>query len=145
MAIRCLSNMLYHGYGRGLIETCLPNVLVAISSTRTGTTNLQSAFATLLLNLSVGQIKRMDPDEGTCQQITESLIDFLLWITDLEAIYRGYRALGNLLSTPHGHTISAQIVSTDQITEGLRINADAKHPAGFEKVSEIAQDIINDL
>lgn len=41
MSIRILSNMLTHGFGRGLIETCLPNVLVAISTTKNGSANLQ--------------------------------------------------------------------------------------------------------
>lgn len=46
MSLRCFSNMLIHGYGRGLIETVLANILVAISATRKGTSNLQTAIAT---------------------------------------------------------------------------------------------------
>lgn len=143
MSLRCLSNMLHHGYGRGLLDTCLPNILVAISSTRKGTNNLQSSIATLLLNLSVAQTKR--PDEATCSQINESLIDFLLWNADSEALYRAYRALGNLLTTPHAQTISAQIISTDEITESLRENTKAPQPYGFEKINEIAQEILDTL
>lgn len=41
MSIRCLANMLQHGYGRGLIETCLANVLIGINSTKQGSGNLQ--------------------------------------------------------------------------------------------------------
>lgn len=143
MSLRCLSNMIYHGYGRGLIETCLPNILVAISTTRKGTNNLQSAIATLLLNLSVAQLKR--PEEATCQQINESLIDFLLWNADSEALYRAYRALGNLLATPHAQVISAQIVSTDEVMDTLRENSKAPQQYGYEKVNEIAQEIIDSL
>lgn len=41
MSIRCLANMLQHGYGRGLIETCLSNVLIGINGTKQGSGNLQ--------------------------------------------------------------------------------------------------------
>lgn len=96
MSIRILSNMLIHGYGRGLIETCMPNVLVAISTTKKGSANLQIAIATLFLNLTIAQTNYADQNQ--CQLITESIIDFLLWNADPEALYRIYRALGNLLN-----------------------------------------------
>lgn len=93
MSIRILSNMLAHGYGRGLIETCMQNILVTISTIRKGSANLQIAIATLLLNLSIVQTNYADPTQ--CQLITESLIDFLLWNADSEALYRCYRSIGN--------------------------------------------------
>lgn len=143
MSLRCLSNMLYHGYGRGLIETCLSNILVAISSTRKGTTNLQSTMSTLLLNLSVAQMKR--PDETQSKHICETIIDFLLWNGDSESQYKAYRAIGNLLTTPHTLIISAQIISTDEIMDGLRENAKTAQPYGFEKINEMAQEILDAL
>lgn len=90
MSIRILSNMLSHGYGRGLIETCLANVLVAISATKKGSANLQIAIATLLLNLTVVQLGYTD--EAQCQHIAQTIIDFLLWNADAEALYRSYSA-----------------------------------------------------
>lgn len=93
MSIRILSNMLAHGYGRGLIETCMQNILATISTTRKGSANLQIAIATLLLNLAIVQTNYADPTQ--CQLITESLIDFLLWNADSEALYRCYRSIGN--------------------------------------------------
>lgn len=143
MSIRCIGNMLSHGYGRGLIETCLTNVLVGISSIKRGSPNLQVAVATLLLNLTIAQTAYADQNQ--CSQITETIIDFLLWNSDTEALYRSYRALGNLLSTQFTQTISAQLISTDQIMDALRDNMSAQQTYGFEKINEIAQDIVNVL
>lgn len=141
MSIRILSNMLSHGYGRGLIETCLTNVLVAISTTKEGSANLQIAIATLLLNLTVVQLGYADDTQ--CQHITESIIDFLLWNADAEGLYRSYRAIGNLLNTPHASTVSAQLISTDQVMDALRSNMSVQY--GLEQINEIARDIVNAL
>lgn len=143
MSIRIILNMLSSGYGRGLIESCLTNVLVAISTTKTGSANLQVAISTLLLNLTILQANYADQTQ--CEHIAESIIDFLLWTRDSESLYRSYRAIGNLLCTPHAAIISAQLVSTDQIMDGLRSNMSAQQPNGFEKINEIAQDIVNAL
>lgn len=143
MSIRILLNMLSSGYGRGLIESCLTNVLVAISTTKKGSTNLQIAIATLLLNLTIVQLTMKE--QAQCTQITETIIDFLLWNSDSEALYRSYRALGNLLTTPFGPTISAQIISTDQVMDALRENMSAQQSYGFERINEIARDIASAL
>lgn len=135
--------MVCHGYGRGLIETCLKNVLVAIGTTKKGSANLQMAISTLLLNLSIVQIGYAEQNQ--CQQITESILDFLLWNTDAEALYRSYRAIGNLLCTPHATEISAQLISTDHVMDTLRSNMSAQQQIGFEKINEIARDIVNAL
>lgn len=142
MSLRCLSNMLAHVLGRDLIDTFLPNVLVAISTTKGGSANLQTAIATLLLNLTIVQLTKADKTQ--CLQIAETIIDFLLWSNDPEALYRCYAAFGNLLSTPHQQEIAAQIVSTDQIMDGLRTQAFASK-AGAERIAEVANDIINAL
>lgn len=143
MSIRILSNMLIHGYGRGLIETCLANVLVAISTTKKGSANLQVAIATLLLNLTVVQLGYAD--ETQCQHITESIIDFLLWNADAEALYRSYRAVGNLLNTPHSSIVSAQLVSADSIMDAIRSNMSVQQQYGFEQINEIARDVVSAL
>lgn len=142
MSLRCLSNMLAHVLGRDLIDTFLPNVLVAISTTKGGSANLQTAIATLLLNLTIVQLTKADKTQ--CLQIAETIIDFLLWGNDPEALYRCYVAFGNLLSTPHNQEIAAQIVSTDQIMDGLRTQAFASK-AATERIAEVANDIINAL
>lgn len=144
MSIRILSNMLCHEYGRGVIGSCLENVLAAIGATKKGSANLQIAIATLLQNLSA-VVVAASAEEIKCQQIAKSIINFLLWNTDPEALYRSYRAIGNLLCTPHGPTVSAQLVSVDQIMDALRSNMSAQQQFGFEKIGEIARDVVNAL
>lgn len=143
MSIRILLNMLSHGYGRGLIESRLTNILVAMTATKKGSANLQVAISTLLLNLTI--VQTHFADQTQCEHIAESIIDFLLWNADPESLYRSYRAIGNLLCTPHASIVSAQLVSTDQIMDMLRSNMSAQQQYGFEKINEIAQEIVNAL
>lgn len=96
-----------------------------------------------MLNLTISQISFAD--EKICQQLSESTLNFLRWSKDLEATYRGYRALGNLLCTPFGMHTSALIVSADAVADCLRVHMSADLPAGFEKINEISRDIINAL
>lgn len=144
MSIRVLSNMLTHEFGQNLIDTCLTNVMVAVSATKKGSANLQIAIATLLLNLSIVQKKNNATEDHTRGTI-ETIIDFLLWNADPEALYRSYRAIGNLLSTSHGTILSALLVSTDVIMEGLRNNMTVQQQYGFEKINEISREIINSI
>ncbi|XP_031618789.1 phospholipase A-2-activating protein [Contarinia nasturtii] len=141
MSIRALSNMLGHSYGRSHIDSCLANVLVAVSTTKKGSANLQIAIATLLLNLTIVQMAHADQTQ--CQHITETIIDFLLWNADAEALYRTYRAIGNLLNTPHATIISAFIISADQIMDQMRSNMSVQQQYGFEKINDIAKAVIS--
>lgn len=143
MSLRILSNMLMHGHGRTLIKGGLDNALAAIGNTKKGSPNLQIALATFLLNLTIVQLE--NADEMQCQFLTKSITDFLLWSTDAEALYRCYRAIGNLLSTAHGPTISAQLVCNDQAIDALRNNMSATQQSGFEKINEVARDVVNSL
>lgn len=52
---------------------------------------------------------------------------------------------GNLLCTPHAATISALLISSDQVMDALRSNMSAQQQHGFEKINEIARDIVNAL
>lgn len=144
MSIRVLSNMITHESGRVLIDSCLTNVMVAISSTKKGSANLQIAIATLLLNLSIVQ-KVKHANEEQCKSTIETIIDFLLWNADPEALYRSYRAIGNLLSSSNGAALSALLVSTDVIIEGLRSNMSVQQQYGYEKINEISREIMDAL
>lgn len=93
--------------------------------------------------MSVAQLKR--PNESSCHQITETLIDFLLWTSDPESLYRSYRSLGNLLSTKFAPSISAQIISADEVTDALRENVKAPQSYEFDKINQIAQEIMDSL
>lgn len=53
--------------------------------------------------------------------------------------------IGNLLCTPHAPTISALLISTDQVMDALRSNMSSQQQYGFEKINEIARDIVNAL
>lgn len=101
----------------------------------------QIAIATLLLNLTI--IQTGYADETQCQQLGETILNFLSWTSDGEATYRSYRALGNLLKTAHGSAISVHIVSTDHVMDKIRDNMNASH--GMEKLTEIARDIVEAL
>lgn len=143
MSIRILSNMLSHEYGRGIIQTGLAEILEAIRTTKKGSANLQIAISTLLLNFTIIQLSFVDKIQ--CQHITDSIIDFVLWNADPEALYRSYRALGNLLTTPNAAAVSAKLISTDQLMDALHNNMASQQQQGFEKINEIAQDIVNAL
>lgn len=143
MSIRILSNMLSHENGRSIIQTGLADILEAIFTTKNGSANLQIAISTLLLNLSI--IQSSSVDKIQCQHITDSIINFLLWNADPEALYRSYRALGNLFNTPHAAEISAKLISSDQLMDALRNNMALQQHQGFEKINEIARDIVNAL
>lgn len=41
MSVRCLGNMMIHGYGRGIVETCIGRILPALHVTKSGSPNLQ--------------------------------------------------------------------------------------------------------
>lgn len=44
MSIRCLVNMMNHGWGRGLIESKLPELVAALQNIKQGSVNLQVIF-----------------------------------------------------------------------------------------------------
>lgn len=142
MSIRSLSNMLTHKFGREMVDAFLPNVLVALSAIKSGTKNLQYAIATLLLNLSIPQLEKQSLEQ--CQQINETIIDLLLWSTDMDSVYSCYRAFGNLLSTQHSQVISAQIISTDDVMDKLRVH-EGEMTAGGNRLMEIAKEVISVL
>lgn len=116
---------------------------VAVSSIKIGTSNLQIAIASLLFNLTVIELDH--PDASRCKQITESIIDFLMWNADSEALSRTYVAIGNLLSTPHSIEVGALVISADEVMEKLRHNQKAQQHYEFEKINAIAKDILEEL
>lgn len=101
----------------------------------------QIAIATLLLNLTIIQTGYAEATQ--CQQLTETILNLLLWTNDVEAAYRCYRAVGNLLKTAHGSAVSAQIVSADQVMDKIRETMNAS--GNLEKLNGIARDIVEAL
>lgn len=143
MAVRCVANMMSHGWGRGVVETRLRDIIARLSRIMSGSSNLQIAIATVFLNVSITQLEFADQE--ICRQTTEGILEYLRWGQDLEAFYRAYQALGNLTCTPYGPITSAQIVSVDQVFERIRDNMSAVQPVGFDKMNELARDLATAL
>lgn len=143
MAIRCIANMMNHNLGRSAVEQRLPEIISKITSTKRGSSNLQIAIATFYLNITITQLKLAE--QNVCHLMTSGILEFLAWSTDLEAWYRAYQALGNLTCTPFGQITSAQIISVDSVVERIRDNMSAVQSNGFEKLNDIARDLIGAL
>lgn len=139
MAVRCVCNMMSHGWGRGLVEDRLGDIFNRINRSVSGSGNLQIAIASLFLNVSATQLTVADQE--VCRLTTEALLDFLRWTAEAEAFYRAYQALGNLTCTPYGAITSAQIVSVDQVIERLREHMSAAQAPGMEKLTELAREL----
>lgn len=138
MSIRCLANLLTHGYGRGLVESQLSAILTQLNLIKKGSANLEISIATLLLNLSISQIELSDAE--TCRLITEAIIEFLPWSNDAEANYRTLQAVGNLSCTPSGQVSSVQINSVPEIVSKItKLTSLSENP----KLKEIARDILD--
>lgn len=136
MSIRGLTNLLTHGWGRGLVESQLPIILTELNAIRKGSANLEIGIATLILNLTISQIELADPE--ICKLITESIIEFLQWSNDAEANYRAFQAIGNLSCTPTGQITLAQINSMPVVVQKI---LGYSSTAGNVKLSEIARDL----
>lgn len=139
MAVRCICNMMSHGWGRGLVEDRLADIFNQLNRSTAGSPNLQIAIASLLLNVSATQLTVADQE--VCRLTSEALLDFLRWTGDAEAIYRAYQALGNLTCTPYGAITSAQIVSVDQVVDRLRDHMSSAVAPGMEKLNELAREL----
>ena len=135
--------MMNHGFGRGSVESRLNEIITNIGGVRLGSGNLQIAIASLLLNTTITQLQLAE--QQMCHTLTEALLDFLKWSTELEAWYRAYQALGNLTCTPYGQITSTQIISVDSVIDQMRDNMRTIHPNGFEKLNDLSQELIDAL
>lgn len=139
MAVRCICNMMSHGWGRGIVEDRLGDIFDKLNQSTSGSANLQIAIASLFLNVSATQLTVADQE--VCRLTTEGLLDFLRWAGEAEAFYRAYQALGNLTCTPYGAISSAQIVSVDQVIDRLRDHMSATQAPGMEKLNDLAREL----
>lgn len=139
MAVRCVCNMMSHGWGRGIVETRLGEIITKLNRSMSGSANLQIAIATLFLNVTITQLTLADQE--VCRQTTEGLLELLRWAAEPEAFYRAYQALGNLTCTPHGAITSAQIVSVDEVIDRLRDHMSSTQAPGMEKLNDLARDL----
>ena len=101
LALRCLVNLFSAKTGRDLLslyrESVLTRVMEKLFPITDDNKNIQTAAATLMLNFAVSCGQK--PDEETqVQSMSVLAINFLTFITDMEARFRVLVALGSLRS-----------------------------------------------
>ncbi|XP_075153126.1 phospholipase A2 activator protein [Haematobia irritans] len=135
MIIRTLANSMKHAAGRQQIDVRLAPLVEHINSIKTGSNNLQIAIATFYLNQTVTQTTSL-ANGDKCRILTEGLIEFLKWATDLEACYRCIQALGNMTTTPFGQETSALVISVDYVMDKLRELTNTPHVEVYAKINK---------
>lgn len=93
------------------------------------------------MNATIGHLEKTNDE--TWPTITQGIVASLQWITDLEAQYRIYQALGNLSCTPATTIVSSMVSSVDSVVAKLHHNVNTVQPAGFEKLQSLAQHLIS--
>uniref|UniRef100_A0A182WFH9 Phospholipase A-2-activating protein n=1 Tax=Anopheles minimus TaxID=112268 RepID=A0A182WFH9_9DIPT len=139
MSARCFTNMLAHQPGRNVVVENIRPIVDRFGTVRVGcSANLQIAMASFYLNLTMSQLDKVSSVEF-CKVLAGTAGEMLCWLTDNEATYRGYQALGNLLSIPGpgmgviGETLKANSALTDKIL----FNISSEVP-NFAKLNECA-------
>ncbi|CAG9808101.1 unnamed protein product [Chironomus riparius] len=138
MSIRALNNMMLHDLGKNLVNCKVNDVCNMISSTSQGNANLQNAIATFFLNESIIQ-KDMKSDD-ICVILSIGALRAFEWITDPEATFRGYQALGNLI-TYNSQAVLSILKSADTLKASLERNQHAQ----IQKLSEISLELTEKL
>lgn len=97
------------------------------------------AISSFYLNITISQLDLADSD--SCKLITEGMLDFLLWATDFESIYRSYQGLGNLSCTSSAQITLVQISSVSLVAEKIKLNSLDNFPPEYEKLSLCAKSL----
>ncbi|XP_046812182.1 phospholipase A-2-activating protein isoform X1 [Lucilia cuprina] len=134
MIIRCLANIMKHEAGRQQVDKRLAPLIEHINGIKSGSNNLQIAIATFYLNLTTTQTTSVANGEK-CRMVTEGLVEFLKWATDLEACYRSMQAIGNLTTTPFGQEASALVISVDYVMDKLRELTNTPQAGVYAKIN----------
>ncbi|XP_013111115.2 phospholipase A-2-activating protein [Stomoxys calcitrans] len=135
MIIRTLANSMKHAAGREQVDSRLAPLVEHINSIKSGSNNLQIAIATFYLNQTVTQTTGL-ANGNKCRILTEGLIEFLKWATDLEACYRCIQALGNMTTTPFGQETSALVISVDYVMDKLRELTNTPQVEVYSKINK---------
>jgi phospholipase A-2-activating protein len=138
MSIRAFSNMSLHETGKILIESRINDICNLISSIAQGNANLQSAITTFYLNQSI--IQRDVMSDEICTILSLACIRSLEWINDNESVFKGYQALGNLI-TFNGGAVSSILKAADTLKNTLEKNKNGN----YEKLAEIASELTEKL
>ncbi|XP_052870193.1 phospholipase A-2-activating protein [Anopheles cruzii] len=138
MAARCFTNMIPHQVGRNLVVENLRAIVDRLAKIRAGSNNLQIALASFYLNLSMTQLEKLSSVEF-CKVLASTVAELLGWLTDHEATYRCYQALGNLLSLQGTGTggITEVLKSNSALTDRILLNISSELP-NFGKLNDCA-------
>jgi len=136
LALRCLANLFSAEPGRDLLrlyrDSVLSRVMEKLFPVTDDNKNIQTAASTLMLNYAVSCGQK--PDEETqVQSMSVLAINFLTFITDLEAKFRVLVAIGTLITTGQD---AVDFAKTLEIKDGAR---SWRLLAGQGKVSECAK------
>lgn len=118
MLFRCFTNMISHDAGRQQLDKYFSILIENICKIKTGNNNMQMAIASFLLNVTITELAKTK--EAICRNTTETLIEFLQWVTDMEATYRAMQAIGNLMATTYAQEVIALIISAEFLIEKIR-------------------------
>lgn len=135
MTARCFVNMISHTNGRNIVLENIRPIMDKLSPIKAGSANLQVALASFYLNLSMAQLDK--PSLDFSKVFSDAVADFLEWSTDNEAIYRGYQALGNLMSTPQGTLVANHLRSNSALIDRILVSISAE-VTGYAKLNECA-------
>lgn len=141
MIIRCLANMMQHEDGRREFETRLKMVIDVVKNIKSGSANLQIAIATFYLNATISQTSGVANAEK-CRFIVEGIIELFNWISDLEACYRSFQAIGNLTTSPFGQEISALIISVDNVLDKIRELTNTPQTGAYTKINSAGKALL---
>lgn len=139
MAVRCLSNMITHHWGRALLEGKFEPIMDAVKGVKSGNVSLQNALSVLYLNLSIAQMEVASNE--SCKKIAECVLDALMWITEVDAIFRMYQALGNLVTTAYKKVTTEQIVSANQVIAKMKGHSEGRDIDNYERLRELSSDL----
>jgi phospholipase A-2-activating protein len=138
MSARALSNILTHALGRTLIESRFNDICTSLSSVHQGNANLQTAIATFLLNESI--ILKDTTSEEISTILTLEILKFLEWVSEPEATFRAYQALGNIAVF-----CSKETTSIIKAAEHFKSTLDTNKTALYEKLAEISSELSEKL
>lgn len=120
VSLRTLCNMFSHPTGEDLVVEHRFELVENATSLGVMNKNGQVALATLLLNLTVGCVKKRD--EVGISVLANVIPDILTKITDPESQFRCYVALGNLLSTSQREEVKIKISSNSSFLGSLQLH-----------------------
>lgn len=120
VSLRFICNLLLHPFGEELVFSNRVELLEQIASVEASNKNVQTALATVLLNMSIVCIKKND--EIGLEILASILPELLTNFQEAEAQFRGYVALGTLMSSPkYGGIVKERIRNNQAFLSALEV------------------------